>query len=84
MHENLDVLKTALKEKYPFLIVHGGPSCVSEANGVVYVDWGSSFLGRWGFRVAVNGVNARQSAGELGATDLCASDDIFFCAGNDR
>jgi hypothetical protein len=83
IHEDLDVLKTSLKEKYPFLKVHGGPSSISEANGVVYVDWGSSFLGRWGFRVAVNGGSANPSVIEPGVTILRASDDIFFSGGND-
>lgn len=76
-----DLAKTGLKEKYPFLSwikeTHSeGPAYVSEKGGVVNVRWGSSFLGRWGFSVAVN-AGKLDLPSEPGTKALRLSDDII-------
>ena len=76
-----DLTKNGLKEKYSFLswmkVAHSdGPAYVSEKGGVVNVRWGSSFLGRWGFSVAVNG-GKLDLPSESYSKALRLSDDIF-------
>ena len=77
MHQDLDLAKIRLKEKYPFLT---WCMCIAERTNVVSVEWGG-FENHWGFTVAIDGKRIDPNPRNFWSPDhktIRISDDIFL------